>query len=53
MKITLETTEVENKRIEDIKESFNVLFKELSIRGFNGELDWLRKPLSNNIQQTL
>lgn len=46
MKITLETTEAENKREDDIKDAFNILFKELSIRGFNGELDWLRKPLT-------
>jgi len=45
MKITLETTEAENKKTDGIKEAFNVLFKELSIHGFKGELDWLRKPL--------
>ena len=45
MKITLETTEDENKKIDEIKEAFNVLFKELTNLGFNGELEWLRKPL--------
>ena len=45
MKITLETTEDENKKIDEIKEAFSVLFKELTNLGFNGELEWLRKPL--------